>query len=272
VKFSIVTVCRNAEKTIDATLRSVAEQDYPHVEQIVIDGASTDGTLAAIEKYRDRLAYFVSEPDGGIFDAMNKGVRAATGDYLLFLNADDTLFNASVLRRAAEKLAALDVDFAYGAPFVVTADPARSFVKWFPPVDKWFLHEDTINHQSMFIRRTAFDVCGLYDTRYKICADYAWQVDAILNKKLRFAPLGMIVPRYSLGGLSANPAALKRHYAERRLIQKIYFGRRELWLCNRRLFRWLMRLPAFAARMRRAFAWNLLSCDGAPSSARGRPS
>lgn len=103
-KFSIVTVCRNAEKTIERTIRSVIAQTYPNKEFVVIDGASSDGTRAILEKYRDKIDVVVSEPDKGIYDAMNKGVSRATGDYVIFINADDYFYDDRALEHAAGTL------------------------------------------------------------------------------------------------------------------------------------------------------------------------
>src|SRR5512135_528741 len=102
MKFSIVTVCYNSVQTIEDTLRSVAAQTWPEVEHILVDGGSTDGTLAIIERYRQSLAKVISEPDHGIYDAMNKGVHASTGDVIGFLNADDFYAHAGVLGEVAK--------------------------------------------------------------------------------------------------------------------------------------------------------------------------
>ena len=102
LKISIITVSYNAAATIERTILSVIRQTYPHMEYIVIDGGSTDGTVDIIRKYEDQIAYWVSEPDQGIYDAMNKGIRRATGDYIYFLGADDWLRDDQVMQEVSE--------------------------------------------------------------------------------------------------------------------------------------------------------------------------
>lgn len=99
LKISIITVSYNAAKTIEQTIQSVVNQTYDNIEYIIIDGGSTDGTVDIIKKYEDKIAYWVSEPDKGIYDAMNKGILKASGEYIYFLGADDWLYNESVMER-----------------------------------------------------------------------------------------------------------------------------------------------------------------------------
>ena len=113
-KISVITVVRNGAATIEDTIRSVASQDYPRIEHVVIDGASTDGTLDIVRRQRDKIAAFQSEPDRGMYDAMNKGLALATGEIVGFLNADDIYADSSVLREIADTLWASEVDACYG--------------------------------------------------------------------------------------------------------------------------------------------------------------
>ena len=104
LKISVITVSYNAAQTIEETLFSVCNQSYLNVEYIIIDGGSTDGTCEIIEKYRNKIGYFISEPDNGIYDAMNKGLKIATGDYVIFLGADDHFISLSVLEEVVEEM------------------------------------------------------------------------------------------------------------------------------------------------------------------------
>src|SRR5579884_3390919 len=115
MKISVITVCKNAAACIEPALASVAAQRYPHVEYLVIDGASDDGTQGIVSRYRKHIAHFLSEPDDGLYQAMNKGVRLATGDFLYFLNADDYLLDERVLEDVAHFLREHPTcDFLYG--------------------------------------------------------------------------------------------------------------------------------------------------------------
>ena len=113
MKFSIITVTYNSVNSIEKSIRSVLAQSYPDREYIIIDGGSKDGTVDIIRHYSDRINYWVSEPDKGIYDAMNKGIKIATGDYLIFMNADDVFADTEVLQKVAGLIKA-DADVIYG--------------------------------------------------------------------------------------------------------------------------------------------------------------
>ena len=129
-KISVITVVRNGAATVEDTLRSVAAQDYPRVEHVVIDGASTDGTLDIVRRHRDKIAAFRSEPDRGMYDAMNKGLALATGEIVGFLNADDVYADSNVLREIADTLRATEVDACYGDLVYVRRTDAGKVVRY----------------------------------------------------------------------------------------------------------------------------------------------
>lgn len=168
---SVVTVVRNAVNSIEATLQSVLSQDYPAIEYIVIDGRSTDGTLAVIERYRDRIARLRSEPDAGIYDAMNKGASLATGDWIIFMNAGDTFYANNVLSRLLPQLHG-NADVICGATEKVLVDEIhtrRFHVATGRPENLW-RHMPT-SHQAILVRREV-QQCYRFDTSYKWCADH----------------------------------------------------------------------------------------------------
>jgi len=175
VRFSIVTVCYNPGETILACLRSVAEQGYPHIEHIVIDGASPDGTaerIAALEWFKGRL---VSEPDKGIYDAMNKGAALATGDYLGFLNADDWLGDPDAIARLAVAAAAHPgADAVQGDVVIVDPDkPGRQ--RYYSGAGNWqqrLRWGQMPPHPGFYMRSDLFREMGGFATDYRIAADY----------------------------------------------------------------------------------------------------
>jgi len=178
LKFSIITVCRNAEKTIENALLSAFSQTYPHIEYIIIDGASTDQTLAIVKKYRSKIAQVISEPDRGIYDAMNKGIKAATGDILYFLNSDDRLYDSTILDRVAREFASdPKTDILYGKVFY-TDIPAKVRLSPHQKSFEYHYQIDFVTHnnpqQCYFIRRDVFDKVGVFNPKYKISADYDW--------------------------------------------------------------------------------------------------
>lgn len=175
-KFSIITVTYNAEAVLEDTIQSVISQTYRHVEYIIIDGASKDGTLGIIEKYRNRIHHLVSEPDRGLYDAMNKGLTLATGDYLCFLNAGDSFHEDDTLQQMVHTLTNAELpDVIYGETALV--DKERHFLRMrrlsAPEVLTWksFRQGMLVCHQAFFAKRS---LVVLYDLNYRFSADFDW--------------------------------------------------------------------------------------------------
>ncbi len=175
-KFSVITVTYNAAATLEDTIQSVISQTYHHVEYILVDGGSTDGTLGIINRYRDRIATLVSEPDKGLYDAMNKGMRLATGDYLCFLNAGDSFHEDDTLQLIAHGLTGSALpDVIYGQTALV--DHEGHFVRMrrltAPEHLTWrsFRQGMLVCHQAFFAKRTLAEP---YDLRYRFSADFDW--------------------------------------------------------------------------------------------------
>jgi len=164
---SIITVVFNAVNTIEATIKSVINQTYENIEFIIIDGGSTDGTIDIIKKYRDRIAYFVSEPDEGIYDAMNKGIKQSTGDWLYFLGADDELRNNKALELIFDNKELLIRDYflIYGN---IIYDTGEVFIS---KLNSTIKLGNTIHHQGAFYKRILFN-SFIYDSSLREYADY----------------------------------------------------------------------------------------------------
>lgn len=190
-KISIVTVTYNCASLIEATLESILQQDYPHLELLVIDGGSTDGTLEIVERYRDHIAVLISEKDKGIYDAMNKGIRHATGEWLFFLNAGDVFCRAStvsdVFRSSWEGCAAVYGDIyemRRGKPYLWRA------LRPFWTVEKGFFGMG-FSHQGVFLR-TAIAKANPFDLNFRCCADYN-QMMSVHRQGGRFAYCGATI-------------------------------------------------------------------------------
>ncbi|XKH01355.1 glycosyltransferase [Marinobacter nauticus] len=206
VVFSIITVVFNARESILETLDSVREQSYESFEYIVIDGSSTDGTLAILKDNGDIFDTFISEPDQGIYDAMNKGLAIAQGQWVNFMNAGDTFYDDSVLENVSQLLSG---DVVYGAHAVKGG--SNKIVH--PKKNNYFWDERNIPycHQSAFIRREVLEK-NKFDCSYRLAADY----DQYLRIKMSGAvikPIPLVVSSYLPGGVSqSNDVAIAQEY------------------------------------------------------------
>lgn len=167
MKISVVTVCYNSEDTIEETMLSVLNQTYSDVEYIIIDGGSTDGTVDIIKKYADRIAYWVSEPDNSIYDAMNKGIAVATGDYINFMNSGDSFASKDSISNVLTNIKE-DIDIVFGD--TLFKFKSQSLVRK-PLRLSTLISKPPFCHQSTFIRRK-YQIEHLYDLSYRIAADY----------------------------------------------------------------------------------------------------
>ena len=209
-KISVVTVCYNAVTVIEETMLSVLNQTYPNVEYIIIDGGSTDGTVDIIKKYAEKLAYWVSEPDKGIYDAMNKGIAVATGEYLNFMNAGDSFHNNDVIRSVFSKKYPLNCNVIYGKT-KVTYKMGTYIVT--PPKIKTLLKKMCLCHQSIFVKTQAYRN-NKFDVSYKVIADYVFLLHLYQQTPDSFFFYHDVVSNYdAVGGFSyKNIALMKDEY------------------------------------------------------------
>jgi len=207
MKVSVVTVCFNAASTLAANFASVNAQDHDQIEHVVIDGGSTDGSQDLVRRCGRRVATFISEPDKGIYDAMNKGIAAASGDVIAFLNADDRYAHGSVVRHIVEHFESkrphlLMGDVAYFHPQApdrlvrrYRSDrfrPERIAWGWMPA------------HPALFTLREVFDAVGPFHTDYRIAADYEWVARVFSHGSWRYAHLPEVLVHMQTGGISTR--------------------------------------------------------------------
>jgi glycosyltransferase involved in cell wall biosynthesis len=205
MKVSLITVCRNVAPVIGETLDSVLAQTHPDIELIVIDGASNDGTVGILERYRPKLAVLVSEPDRGIYDAMNKGLVRATGDIIGFVNAGDLLMAPTVIADVVSAFQRSHVDAVYGDIIMVDERDIQkvhrtwlsgtyhkeNFRKgWMPP------------HVGTFIRKSVYDRYGHFNTDLHIGADYEILLRFLYKHSIPTVHLRQVLVRFRLGGMS----------------------------------------------------------------------
>jgi glycosyltransferase involved in cell wall biosynthesis len=183
-KVSVITVCYNAEAFLERTIQSVIAQDYPNIEYVVIDGASKDNTLAIAQRYAGRIATLVSEPDKSLYDAMNKGIQRATGDYVVFMNAGDCIATPQSLSRLMG--GSNNADLVYSkAEFVDENGQHRPWHKKTPPPHQLnarsFMNGMVICHQCMLVKRS---IAPQYDWQtWKIAADINWSIEVMKQVK-----------------------------------------------------------------------------------------
>lgn len=175
MKVSIVTVCFNSAATIEDTIRSVQAQDYDQVEHVIIDGGSTDGTQAIVGRYNGRIKKFVSEPDRGIYDAMNKGLAFAGGDVVGFLNADDVYASPNVIGDVVDAMHAGPIDGVYGDLVYVARHDSNRIVRYWRAGTyrpKAFYSGWVPPHPTFFCRTSLYRQLGGFDPAYRIAGDF----------------------------------------------------------------------------------------------------
>ena len=206
--YTIITINYNNKEGLLRTIKSVVSQSFRDFEYIVIDGNSTDGSREVIEKYADTINYWVSEPDSGIYNAMNKGIKAAHGDYLSFLNSGDYFFDNKVLENTRPHLKA---DIVHGKMF----EESTSMFPYLTnrPPTMAYLYESSMQHPSCFFRRELFKD-SLYDENYRIVSDWKFYIEKLIFQNCSFAFMPVTVAVFEGGGVSE--AQKEKNEAERR--------------------------------------------------------
>jgi len=205
MKVSVITVVYNNAKHIAGAIESVLSQNYSCIEYVIVDGGSTDGTLEIIEKYRDHIAVSISEPDHGIYDALNKGVTLSSGDVVGFLHSDDVFTHSGVVSTIVRQLSTFGADVVYGdLDYVNENDTGRiirhwmagSFAKkrlklgWMPP------------HPTVYVRRKVYEQFGGFDLTYQIAADYDFMLRILSKGGLKVVYQPEVLVKMRLGGES----------------------------------------------------------------------
>jgi glycosyltransferase involved in cell wall biosynthesis len=206
-KISIVTAVYNNRETVRQAIESVISQDYPLIEYIIVDGASTDGTIEIIRSYEDRISKFISEPDCGIYDAMNKGLNLATGEIIGILNSDDFYFNNEVISDIVREFDKTEVDIVYGDLLYVSPDNLNKVVRYYssakctPDSFAWGWMPA---HPTCFIKKSAYEKHGDFKTNYKIAADYEIMTRFMAKYRLSYSYLPKVMVKMRTGGVSTR--------------------------------------------------------------------
>lgn len=222
MKVSIITSCYNREATIRDAIRSVLTQDYPDIEYIIVDGASTDGTQKAIEKIiKNKSTHidikYISEPDSGMYEALNKGIRIATGDVIALLHSDDMMFDTHTVSDVVSEMKRTLCDFLYADGLFVDAQRTDKVVRnWIGGrYSKWKVRHGWLPlHPTCYIRRDVMTRLGLYDESYRIAADTDLLVRYLLENDLHVEYLKRYVVRMRMGGLSTDNSRRAKMWKE----------------------------------------------------------
>jgi glycosyltransferase involved in cell wall biosynthesis len=220
-KISIITVVFNSKDFIERTIESIKNQGYRNIEYIVVDGASTDGTLQLIEKYKPDIYKYISEPDKGLYDAMNKGLKLASGDYVCFLNSGDQLFSNDTLNHMFGNLTELP-DIIYGETMIVDIHGNEIGLRRLKAPENltWesFKKGMLVCHQSVYVKRS---IAPEYDLKYKIASDFDWVSKVLKNSRI-IHNSGQILTRFLDGGL--NKQNIRKALIERFKIMTKNYG------------------------------------------------
>jgi len=205
LKISVVTAIYNSKNTILSALTSVRQQDYPHVEHVIVDGSSTDGTLEILRSHVDDIDVLISEPDTGMYSALNKGIRHSSGHVIGFLHGDDFFADGGVLRTVAGYFEKSNIDGLYGdLDYVSYSHPHKTIRRWrsgcfssrklswgwMPP------------HPTLFLRKEVYERLGGFDETYKIAADYDFILRLLSSSETKIAYVPQVLTKMRLGGLS----------------------------------------------------------------------
>ena len=203
---SVITICYNAEKELEQTILSVINQTYKNIEYIIIDGGSSDNSINIIKKYNNKISHWISEPDNGIYDAMNKGIKIATGDYISFMNAGDSFYNSTTMEELSKELSINQPDIIYGN--------ANFIYEWGTKIQIPYPIE-TLNKRMAFCHlaslvKTSLMKQELFDTSYKISSDYNFLYHQFkAGKKFLYTPI-CVVNFDAVFGISSRNYLLAR--------------------------------------------------------------
>ena len=221
-KISVITINLNNCNGLIKTIESVVEQNYDDYEYLIIDGGSNDGSIETIRNREVKISYWISEPDHGIFNAMNKGILKAQGEYLLFLNSGDTLADINVLNNLFNFEPIEDI--VYGD--LILSENGMTHLHKFPnKVDYEYFFYETLGHPSTLIKRELFKIVGLYDENLKVISDWAFFLKAIVIHKASYRHVDMPVSVFMLDGASSLPVNSERKRIEREKVLVSLFPR-----------------------------------------------
>lgn len=218
---SIISVNLNDLEGLKRTFNSVFNQSWQEFEFVVIDGSSTDGSKELIEKQGDKIDRWISEPDNGVYHAMNKGIRMASGKYLLFLNSGDSICNENVLFNVSEVLKS-ELDIYYGDVFLEGSAQEKELLTFPDELSFSFFCNSTITHQAVFIKSSLFEELSFYNENFKLVSDWEFLICALCKYNVSYFHMNFPVVNYNIEGMSGAKNE-KLLYAEREMVLNTQF-------------------------------------------------
>lgn len=257
-KLSIITINLNSSSGLHKTIESIVSQTFTEYEYIIIDGGSTDGSVDVINEFADKITFWESEPDKGIYNAMNKGLKQATGDIITFLNSGDNYCTPHSLESAIghikEKINLAELFFF---DYIYKSDTSQKLISSSDVINKFVISKKGFGHSSTFYRKTLFESIGQFEENFKISADRAFYMKAIVQDKLPFAYFPFPVSVFHEGGLSTNnnfKAILKEEDNE---IINTFYNNLEKKLLTMKLFRRMIKIRYLGDLIVWLLNWNL---------------
>jgi glycosyltransferase involved in cell wall biosynthesis len=246
---SVITVCFNSAATIADALESVGSQTFREVEHVVVDGASSDGTKEIVRAFSPKVARLISEPDRGLYDAMNKGIAAATGDYVGFLNSDDVYANPQVLASVAKALGSGPVDAVHGdLLYVAAADTGKVIRYWQSKPHRPGAFESGWHpaHPTLFVRTGLLRELGGFDTSFRYHADFDLMVRLFIERRISSAYIPEVLVRMRTGGQSNRSIGniLRGNRESYRIARRAGIAASPLWFAKKLCYR----IPQFIRR------------------------
>ncbi|WP_294078925.1 glycosyltransferase family 2 protein [Proteiniphilum sp. UBA5384] len=220
---AVITVVYNNVTGIEKTIQSVIDQTYNNKQYIIIDGGSTDGTVDIIKKYQDKISFWISEPDKGIYNAMNKGIVKSKTDYIMFLNSGDDFFEQDIIDRIVRENDN-KYDIIYNNLNIIASND-KSFIKTYPKElsFNYFTYE-TLPHPATLIKRELFSHIGMYDENLKIVSDWKWFLLAICKYEFTYKNSEIIAANFYLDGISSSKKYKNLISHEKSLVLKDEFS------------------------------------------------
>jgi glycosyltransferase involved in cell wall biosynthesis len=223
IKISIITINLNNKSGLKNTIESVINQDYENIEFLIIDGNSNDGSTEIIKNYLEKIYYAVSESDSGIYNAMNKGIHKSSGDFLLFLNSGDILFDNNVISKVANLILPEDE--------IIAGNLVENHIKKYKTrvndskiTPELFL-ESGLTHQSTFVKKVLFDKYGYYNEQLYISSDLEFFVNVLLTKNTNYRMINVPICIFDMNGIGTDEKTMPIRIAERKLIFEKYFSK-----------------------------------------------